>query len=209
MSGLTAIWAGRLGTFLFKRVMKVGSDSRFDDIKPYPAKFFGMWMAQAIWVSAAAMPVFLVNSIPASAHPALGLRDLFGLALWVGAFGFEVIADAQKTQWKKEKEEKKHEEKFIRSGLWSISRHPNYVGEVTLWAAQFVLSTTALLSPSTSPFIPSWSIALAAASPIIEYLLIAKFSGVPPLEESGDKKFGDDPEWREYKKNVPEFWPRP
>lgn len=39
LSGLTALWAARLGTFLFQRVLKSGGDSRFDEIKKSVCNF--------------------------------------------------------------------------------------------------------------------------------------------------------------------------
>jgi len=74
------------------------------------------------------MPVYLSHCLPAHLHPALGIRDYAAIALLTGSFLVEVVADRQKSAWRREKEEKKkHEEKFIQSGLWSLSRHPKYV----------------------------------------------------------------------------------
>ena len=60
-SALVAFWAARLGTFLFQRIQKSGKDSRFDEIKQSPTKFFGAWMMQATWISLTALPVFMVR----------------------------------------------------------------------------------------------------------------------------------------------------
>ncbi|SCZ97592.1 BZ3500_MvSof-1268-A1-R1_Chr4-3g07277 [Microbotryum saponariae] len=210
MSAFCCIWAGRLGSFLFQRIQRSGSDSRFDEIKKQPTKFAGAWVLQGVWVSLTAFPVFCVNAVPAHLQPRLGIRDAIACALWLSAFGYEVTADRQKSAWRAAKEAKEHDEKFITSGLWSQSRHPNYVGEVLLWAAQFVGSTSALLSPAVAgPIIPHWLGYLAVASPMLEYALIRYISGVPMLEESGDKKYGDDPRWKEYKRTTPVFFPRP
>lgn len=48
--------------------------------------------------------------------------------MWAGGFMTEVLADRQKSQWRKDKGEKKHDEDWISSGLWGKSRHPNYFG---------------------------------------------------------------------------------
>lgn len=47
----------------------------------------------------------------------------------------------------------------------------------------------------------------ALSSPILEYALIRFISGVNMLEESSDKKFSDDPKYKEYKERVPCFVP--
>lgn len=209
MSGFAILWAGRLGSFLFQRISKSGSDSRFDEIKKSPPKFAGAWFLQGVWVSLTALPVYAVNSIPRAAQPALGVRDALGAALWLSAFAFEVIADRQKSAWREKKDKKEHDEKFITSGLWSLSRHPNYVGEVGLWTAQFLAANRVLSSPLVAgPLLPPWMAYAAVASPVLEYSLIRYVSGVPMLEESGDKKFGSDPKWAEYKKNTPIFFPK-
>lgn len=65
-----------------------------------------------------------VNSMPAHLHPRLGRGDFTSLGLIASSFLFEIVADHQKTVWRRDKLEKKHDEQFISSGLWSISRHP-------------------------------------------------------------------------------------
>lgn len=118
------LWAGRLGSFLYQRIQRSGSDSRFDEIKKSPLAFTGAWMAQATWVSLTALPVFITNSIPASAHPALGLKDLATVALWVGALTFEVIADRQKSAWREAKNNKVRPalSRFLRPPLTQANR---------------------------------------------------------------------------------------
>lgn len=94
------------------------------------------------------------NALPASAHKPLGPRDYLGLALFASSFAFEAIAgdvyslsnvfvaslnlknihvDAQKTAWRQAKNDQKHTEEFITTGLWSLSRHPKYVPASTSW----------------------------------------------------------------------------
>lgn len=81
-------------------------------------------MMQATWITMTALPVFLVNSIPTKAQPPLGIKDFLGLSVWLLGMGLEVVADRQKSAWREAKNEGKHDEKFIRSGVWSWSRHP-------------------------------------------------------------------------------------
>lgn len=136
-------------------------------------------------------------------QPGLGWRDALAAALWVGAFAFEVTADRQKSAWRERKNNKEHDEKFITSGLWGVSRHPNYVGEVSIWAAQAfaaysLLSNASLASSLALP--GAWTPYAVFASPLLEYALIRFVSGVPLLEKKGDEKYGDDPKWQEYKR---------
>lgn len=131
LSAAVTIWATRLGSFLFSRITSEdGRDSRFDSIRGNPAKFLGAFAAQATWVSLCMLPVLAINSIPATtlaALPLVTIVDIVGLLLYVGGITFEATADKQKSQWMKEKKEKKHSEDFLTRGLWSKSRHPNYL----------------------------------------------------------------------------------
>ena len=126
-----------VGSFLFARITSDGGDSRFESIRQSPPKFAVAFFAQATWVSLCLMPVLAINSLPAttlgSSLAAVTAADVIGLALYVGGFAFEALADRQKSQWANEKKEKKHEEEFLTRGLWGKSRHPNYFGEITLW----------------------------------------------------------------------------
>ncbi|KAE8216605.1 hypothetical protein CF327_g267 [Tilletia walkeri] len=207
MTSLTVIWAARLGSFLFNRIRKSdGKDSRFDDLRENPIKFGGAWMAQATWITLTALPLYMVNSIPAAAQPALGARDAIGLGLWLAAFLMEVVADNQKSKWRKEKNEGKHQEAFISSGLWSLSRHPNMFGEIGIHASEYVIAINALAR--AAPFFsPGPALAAAACGPIAEALLIRYVSGVSMQEEANEKKFKDDPRWKEYTSRTPVMIP--
>jgi steroid 5-alpha reductase family enzyme len=50
--------------------------------------------------------------------------------LWLLGFGLEVIADRQKKHFSEQPE---NIDRFISHGLWAVSRHPNYFGEIILW----------------------------------------------------------------------------
>ncbi|CAE6417148.1 unnamed protein product [Rhizoctonia solani] len=203
LTSCLCLWAGRLGSFLVQRAWKAGGDSRFDEIKKQPGKFAGFWFGQALWVSIVGLPVYLGNILPASKQAPIGKFDMLGLSVFAASLAFEVIADRQKSDWRARKNAKLHDEKFITSGLWSISRHPNYVGEVGLQTGIWLLSTTAL----SSPLLPKYAPLAAAISPLFTWLLLRKGSGVPPLEAQAQKKFGGDPKWEEYKRTVPVFFP--
>jgi steroid 5-alpha reductase family enzyme len=81
-------------------------------------------MAQATWVFLVGLPVYLVNTLPASQHPPLGLKDYIALGIFGAGFIFECLADYQKTKWRNQKGRKLHDEKWIERGVWGLSRHP-------------------------------------------------------------------------------------
>lgn len=185
LSAAATIWATRLGSFLFARITSEGKDSRFDNIRRNPAAFGAVFFAQAAWVSLCLLPVLAVNSIPAtalSALPFVTATDVLGLALYVGGLAFEAVADRQKSQWMKEKKEKKHSEEFLTRGLWSKSRHPNYFGESTLWtgiataAAGIMISNVGQAGMGFAGGLAGkiGALAMAGASPVFATFLLLK-----------------------------------
>ncbi|KAI9750248.1 MAG: hypothetical protein M4579_006550 [Chaenotheca gracillima] len=219
LSAAVSIWATRLGTYLFQRISKDGSDSRFDQIKTSPPKFFGAFMAQATWVSLCLMPVLALNSVPQTALaglPVLMITDIIGLLLYTGGLSFEVTADRQKNKWVEEKRQKQHDEDFLTRGLWSKSRHPNYFGESTLWtgiataAGGVLLSNVGQLGIGLAGGLWGKLLALtmAGVSPAFVTFLLFKVSGIPLSEKKYDKRYGDRKDYQEWKKNTPMFIPK-
>lgn len=201
VSALYLLWAGRLGSFLVQRIQKHGKDSRFDEIKTKPLVFSFAWLGQATWITCVSLPVVLINTLPRAAQPALGLRDLLAVGVWASGFGLEIVADRQKSAWRTGKDEKKHEEKFISSGVWGFSRHPNYLGEVMLQVGPPILAL---------PSLPPTALrSLVFISPVFSYFLLRYASGVPPLEQSAEKKWGGTNEWRRYADAVSVLVPWP
>ncbi len=183
-----SIWTLRLGTFLYIRIVKSGEDKRFREIKKSLPKFLMTWTLSALWVfltTANAVTIIVLNQ-----HAALDLFFIAGFSLWVLGFAFEAVADKQKKSFSEIPENK---DKFITLGLWSISRHPNYFGEIILWTGIAIISL---------PLLSGWQF-LTLVSPVFVYLLLTKISGLPFLEEKAEKKWGNDKEYLEYKNNTP------
>jgi len=189
---MIALWAIRLGSFLFWRVKKSGGDDRFVDLKPHFWVFFMVWNIQALWVFltlASAM-----GAMTSSNKQALGIFALIGTIVWIVGFAFEVIADQQKTAFRALPENK---DTFIQTGLWSICRHPNYFGEITLWLGIAIIAF---------PVLSGWTYA-TLISPVFVTILLTRISGIPMLAEKGKKKWGADPAYQEYLKNTPVLIP--
>eukprot|EP00735_Rhodelphis_limneticus_P014076 TRINITY_DN805_c0_g1::TRINITY_DN805_c0_g1_i1::g.25439::m.25439 TRINITY_DN805_c0_g1::TRINITY_DN805_c0_g1_i1::g.25439 ORF type:complete len:280 (-),score=31.29,DUF1295/PF06966.7/9.9e-60,Steroid_dh/PF02544.11/2.1e+03,Steroid_dh/PF02544.11/7.2e-05,MFS_Mycoplasma/PF07672.8/0.00013,PEMT/PF04191.8/0.00053,ICMT/PF04140.9/0.00098,ERG4_ERG24/PF01222.12/3.7e+02,ERG4_ERG24/PF01222.12/0.41 TRINITY_DN805_c0_g1_i1:160-999(-) len=193
---LTAIWAIRLGVFLFSRVLLVGKDKRFDEVKSDIPKFAIFWFMQGVWVFVSMLPVLLLNSENREGD-GLSTLDIIGIALWGFGFLFETIADIQKSIFKANNPETN---RWIDTGLWSISRHPNYFGEIIIWVGVYLVCWTGL---------PTWGKVVGALSPVIVSLLLCFVSGIPILERNADKKWGHLPEYQEYKRTVSVLVPLP
>lgn len=123
LAALVVIWAARLGSFLYGRIHKAGKDDRFDELKPSFFRFLNVWTIQALWVTFTAAAALV--AITSSARKELDLFAVVGLLVWAVGFGFEVVADVQKSRFNADPANKG---KFISTGLWSRSRHPNYFG---------------------------------------------------------------------------------
>lgn len=189
---LIAFWAIRLGSFLFTRVKRAGSDSRFDLIKINFFRFLLTWTLSGTWVY-----VTMAAGLAAvSSAESVGLDVFFaaGLAFWLAGFFFEVIADTQKTRFRADPA---NEGKFITSGLWSISRHPNYFGEIVLWIGIAVIAFPAL---------SGWQY-ITLISPVFVIFLLTRVSGINLLERAGKKRWGDDPAYRAYLDSTPSLVP--
>ena len=80
----------------------------------------------------------------------LGVLDIFAAILMVGALLYEVIADRQQNKFQTKKYEylnsgmkleelpEPYNRGFNVTGLWSRSRHPNYIGEQMIWISLYL-----------------------------------------------------------------------
>ncbi len=191
---LVCLWALRLGSFLFLRVRQDGSDGRFDAIKPVFSRFLVTWTVQAVWVfvtSAAAL-----TAITSAERVAMDLLSWLGVVLWLTGFGIEVTADRQKRRFRSDPA---NSGRFIQSGLWAWSRHPNYFGEIVLWLGVALVA---------APALQGWQL-LALISPVFVILLLTRVSGIPLLEARARQRWGHDPEWQAYQQRTSRLIPRP
>ena len=188
LSFLIFVWAIRLGMFLFLRIQKDGEDKRFGSIKPSATKFFMTWTIQATWVSICS----LCALTGISSNSGVVINNLFflGLTFFIVGFFIEVVADIQKTKFRKNPKNKNN---FITTGLWAYSRHPNYLGEISIWTGISIISFSSLSNLQYVTLI----------SPIFTYVLLVYVSGVNLLEESGNKKWGHLKGYKEYIQKTP------
>ena len=186
------IWTIRLGSFLLKRVLDEGEDKRFRTIKTSPTQFFMTFNLSALWVV-----ICSLCALTAVSNGVLVVEPIFylGLLTFITGFSIEIIADNQKTQFRAIPE---NANKFITTGLWSSSRHPNYFGEVVLWAGIAIMSLPYLEGAQY------WTL----ISPIFSFVLIYFVSGVRMLEARASVKWGENTEYQKYVKKTPVFFPK-
>jgi steroid 5-alpha reductase family enzyme len=194
VGAMVGVWALRLGSFLFLRVRRVGRDGRFDQIKTAPLRFFMAWTLQGLWVLLTTAGALAI--ITGVERESIGWVALVGMAVWVVGFAFEVVADQQKSVFKRDPA---NEGRFITSGLWAWSRHPNYFGEIVLWTGIAVMSL---------PVLSGWRW-VTLISPVFVVVLLTRGSGIPILEARAEKRWGSEEEFQAYTRNTPVLIPRP
>jgi len=188
IGAMILIWALRLGSFLFWRIKKDGQDKRFRVMKTKFVWFLMTWTLGGVWVlvtMAAGLAAMTSNTTVA-----LGPLAYTGIALWIVGLLIEVIADSQKTKFRKNPDNR---DRFVTTGLWAWSRHPNYFGEITLWLGLALLAL---------PVLSGWQLA-TMISPVFVFVLLTKVSGIPLLENLAQKKWGSDPEFIAYTESTP------
>lgn len=191
---LVVVWAVRLGSFLFRRIQRAGSDRRFDVIKPSFARFLLTWTLQGLWVSFSLAAALAAITSEAKSEP--GVFAVAGLLVWLLGFGIEVIADRQKRQFRAASE---NAGKFISTGLWAWSRHPNYFGEIVLWIGVAIIAL---------PVLRGWQW-LTLISPVFITILLTRISGIPLLEARADEKWGGQADYEDYKARTSVLIPMP
>ena len=189
--GCIAVWAIRLGSFLFLRIHKAGEDRRFRTIKPNFTRFLMTWTLQGMWVSMCLLCVLTALS----SFTGVIMNNVFfvGLVIYVLGLVIEIVADQQKTVFRREP---KNKDKFITTGLWSLSRHPNYLGEILLWSGIAIMSVSSLQGLQY----------LTLISPLFVYILLVYISGIRLLENQAEKKWGHLDSYKEYVKNTPSLF---
>ena len=194
VAAMVMFWALRLATFLFRRISRDGKDSRFDNIKNRPLRFFMAWTIQGLWVLLTAAAALAV--ITGGAREPLGAIGIAGIAVWSIGILIEIVSDRQKSNFRSNPDNKG---KFINTGLWAWSRHPNYFGEIVLWTGMAIVAV---------PVLQGWQWA-TLISPVFVTFLLTKVSGIPLLEEKADQRWGGQDDYEEYKRRTPVLVPKP
>jgi len=190
---LVSSWAIRLGVFLFRRIQIAGKDDRFNSIKPSFIRFLNVWTIQGLWVTLTLSAA--LAAITSLHRKALDGFALLGLLIWIFGFMFEVISDAQKSRFNAQPSNRG---RFIQTGLWSRSRHPNYFGEIMLWLGIAIIAI---------PVLQGWQW-IGLVSPLFVAVLLTYISGIPLLEKKADLKWGGQTDYEAYKKQTPLLIPR-
>lgn len=190
---LIALWAARLGLYLGVRIHKMGRDKRFDKIRPSFRKFGTFWTLQGLSVWVIMLPTMLLMS---GMPGALKLWAVSGIVIFALGLIIEAIADQQKYNFLADS---KNKGKWIESGLWGYSRHPNYLGEIMVWLGIYLFAL---------PYLELWQALVGLIGPLWITILLVFVTGIPKAEAGADARWGKDKAYKNYKKRVPALIPR-
>jgi steroid 5-alpha reductase family enzyme len=192
MTVLVTIWGFRLSFHVYSRNRGKPEDFRYAEMRRKWGRraplfsYTHVFLLQGILLFIVAIPIILINANPSASF---GITETLGVLVWCAGFAFEAAADAQLSRFVRFR--KSPEKPIMTEGLWRFSRHPNYFGEALLWWGVFLLAVR----------VPGgWT---AVTSPLLMGFLLRFVSGVPLLE----KKYADNPRFREYAKRTNVFVP--
>ena len=187
---LVLIWGFRLSVHIFRRNAGRGEDFRYRAWRQqwkffYLRSFLQVFMLQGFFMLIISAPLWMIGY---SDGGRLGPWDTLGLILFGTGFLIEALADYQLEEFRKDPANRG---KLMTTGLWAVSRHPNYFGEALLW---WGFGLYAMGMPG------GW---VALAGPLMITLLLRFVSGVPMME----KNFASHPDWPAYRERTAAFVP--
>ncbi|KAK3393698.1 hypothetical protein B0H63DRAFT_24853 [Podospora didyma] len=180
------VWALRLSGFLFFRILKTGKDDRFDEMRSKFFPFLGFWVFQMLWVWVISLPATVLNSpnVQQYSQHAFGTgRDIAGIVLYAIGLVIESVSDAQRYRFRATNDRAS----ICDKGLFSLSRHPNYFGEIIV---QFSIYMIAVSSAADGYVSGQAYNALYATilGPFFLTFLLMFISGLTLSERPGAKK---------------------
>lgn len=190
------IWGLRLAIHILSRNWGKKEDFRYQQFKKdwgndfWWKSYINIFLFQGVLMLIISIPIIYTFSFT---NYNLHWFNYLGLGIWFFGFIFETIGDLQLSLFISRKRKGEEKENILKTGLWSLTRHPNYFGEVFLWWGVWLIAIN-INQPLSL---------LTIVGPLTISVLIIKVSGVPLLE----KKYEGDSDWEEYKKNVPKFFP--
>ena len=197
--GFIALWGLRLSIRLTRRNWGKPEDFRYAQWRKEWGEnavviaFFRVFMIQGIinfTVGTAAYATIMYNDFDFSGLSQYVVYTGLFIAL-VGLF-FEVVGDEQLRRHIKSRKGG-----LMNKGQWSVTRHPNYFGEIMIWSGLYIAGLSMLTGAVSIPFY-----LVLILSPLLMSTVLLKIS-TPLLEKHMAKYDG----WEAYKKKVPMIFP--
>jgi steroid 5-alpha reductase family enzyme len=196
VAALVLLWSLRLGWHILLRTQSVGDDPRYRNLIAKWGKAASRQMFIQLQVQAAVSLLLALSIMLAAQNPSPGIRiqDVLGVIILLTGIIGEAIADRQLRQFKKRPANRGG---ICDTGLWGLSRHPNYFFEWLCWCAYPVI---AIDFAGFNPY--GW---FALLAPLCMYWLLTSVSGIPPLEEHMERTRGAA--YRAYQNRTNAFFP--
>ncbi|KAF5503261.1 hypothetical protein CGCF413_v005843 [Colletotrichum fructicola] len=206
LTGVSA-WGGRLLYRIATRSIKRGRDddryvtAKQQDPKFWDRAFFTMFLPEAAFQALIALPFTLPFQAPLASARASLITDFpetfhsLAVFLFTTGFALETLADTQLEAHSRKSKE------LNREGVWSIVRHPNYLGDALCHLSFPVLLYSAgMLHP------------LAVLGPIFNYIILRYLGGDKENEASQEERYAKTSpvklqQLREYRAEKNSFWP--
>lgn len=187
---MVALWAVRLSAFIAVRSHGEPEDHRYQTIRKNNEPNFRFKSLFIVFGLQAALAGFIALPLlfAASNDSPLGWLDWVGVTLWFVGMYFEVVGDQQLKNFRDDPDNRG---KVLNTGLWRLTRHPNYFGEFTLWWGYYCLALSAG---------GWWTI----VSPLLMTILLLRVSGVALLESTIKQR---RPGYAEYVDSTNAFFP--
>jgi len=190
--GLVTLWGVRLALHIGYRNAGHGEDFRYAQWRRESGRdfwwisYFKVFVLQAVVLWIIATPIITAEL----GSGALGWLDALGVILWLFGFVYEATADRQLQRFRSDPANRG---RVLRTGLWKLSRHPNYFGEAVLWLGIALIGVS-----GGGP--------IALVSPALLTFLLLKISGVAMLDRAlVERRSG----YADYVASTPAFFPWP
>lgn len=213
MCVLSTLWGVRLTyNFAIKGGFSGGEDYRWKETRGW----FPGWRYElfaCVFIHFFQLNLLLAFSSPVVAayysNVPLGWLDALATALFLSLLGFEAVADEEMYGFQSEKYRRRaaqqplgaeYERGFITTGLWSLSRHPNYFAEVSLWWAFYLFSVAALGS------VLNWTLWGAL---FLSILFLAPGASLDVTEALTSRKYDTYPQYQQAVSRCIPWWGTP
>lgn len=192
---LLSAYGCRLGGFLLHRELRSASYRKELPSLTGTSKDLGPAAKAAIWISVVVLYVCQVSPVLYRMEGTPSGESLpgavAGASVMLAALVLEAVADHQKSAAKKIRPDR-----FCDTGLYRIVRCPNYFAEILFWTGCFISGAGAL---------HGWQWLVSSIGYIcIVYIM---FGGARRLEIRQNRRYGEDPVYREYVSRTPVLIP--
>lgn len=197
-------WGAKLAAFLFFRALKLKKDARLTDTLSSTGGTVFFWIASLIWGVLCSLPHTLGTT---SSSPGTEISLKIGGVMYICGLVTETLADYQKWMFKQS-----NPGQFCNVGLWSLSQHPNFFGNLLIWTGIFIMNAPALVNPEADSFFEMYKrVGLAALSPLFMFsFFYGQASGaVSNSVEMFQDKYGKLPGYQDYVDKTPLIFPNP